>query len=726
MLLPLLALSAALPAQEPVGGWHRPIWSIDSEAGQVLDVTPLVDFDGDGIVEAFVQHGTRGELVSGATGLPWIVQQVPLGVARAHAHDLDGDGAPDLILGEPDYMEAMTVATGRITAWSGANFQAMWRSIGKDGDRLGEGLSFVDVNGDGLPDLRAMRIASASARATALRGNDGNPLWSVRDPGYDLGDWIPDLNGDGVDELLIGRAGGLACFSGATGNQLWTSNQYHAQSQRWSSALVGELDGQPGLELCLGTASFRSGGTNDGIIQVFDAQTGMRRWEVQAWVVYEDLAENLTLLDADGDGDLEVLSAARKQLVQFDGATGLELWRRDHSHADPAETVYLSHQDGDGILDAVLHHRGRRGFLEAYSGKNGQVLWYYEGRTSDEGFAHVLPVDLDQNGIQDYITASPDASGLTRRGGSVRAINGETGTLFWARGGALENSRLGAAAMLAELDGQPGLDLVLRANPLVGTNPETGYLGVHGLSGAKIWDAALEPRNRDSETWDFVDLQGAGMQDLLILGGESPTMSTRGLMLQGADGGIAWAHRLKSTGHASGAVLITAVHDANGDQLRDLLWLRRLPDGRTILELVSGADLAWQSGLSASGDQLSVSAGGALQLQLDLPSDAARHFYQVLASVTGTGPTEVIGLPVPLSDDVALMRTLSGLDQGILRPQIGRLDAASQASVDLVLAPSQFGASLVGRTLYLAAITQPTPSVAPERSTQAVAIQLLP
>lgn len=727
MLIPLLALSAPLPAQEPVGGWHRAIWSIDSEAGQALDVTPLVDFDGDGIIESFVRHGTRGELVSGATGLPLVVQQVPLGVAHAHAQDLDGDGAPDLILGEPQYVGSKSLMTGRITAWSGATLQPMWRRVGQEGDRLGEAIQFVDANGSGLPDLRAIQGAASTSSATTIRGTDGEVLWSIRDSGYAFADWIPDLNGDGVDELLLGRANDLACHSGRTGTSLWSSSQYVSQAKKWSTVLIGELNGQPGLELCLGIPGYKPlGGAKRGAVQVFDAATGVRQWEVRAWVTYEDLAENLYLVDADGDGNQEVLSASKFQIVQFDGNSGSERWRRAFTEPFEIREFFAADQNSDGELDLVLHRQGFPGSMQAVSGTNGVDIWRYDGRTHDEQFERVIASDLNLDGTQDYLAISPEASGLTHRGGSVRAIHGLTGSVLWARGGALPETRLGLRAMLAELDGNPGKDVLLLGAPELGVNPETGYVGVHGASGAKLWSSALEPRNRDSETWDLVDLQGLGKQDLLILGGESPRLSTRSLMLKGGDGDLAWAHRLSSTGLPSGAALLTVVHDSDGDQVRDLLWLRRLPDGRTILELVSGADLAWQSGLSASGDQLSVSAGGTLQLQIEMPSDSARHFYQLLASVTGMGPTEVIGLQVPLSDDVALMRTLSGLDQGILRPQIGRLDAASQASVDLVLAPGQFGSSMVGRTLYLAAITQPTPSVAPEHSTQAVAIQLLP
>ena len=727
MLIALLALSTPLPAQEPVGGWHRPIWSIDSEAGQPLEVTPLVDFNGDGIDDAFVKHGTRGELVSGATGLPLIVQQIPLGSAVAYAEDLNGDGAPDLIVGEPNYMEAMTVVTGRITAWSGATLQPLWRRVGEDGDRLGENVEFVDADGDGLPDLRAQRSAAATTRAMTLRGVDGLPLWSIRNSGFDFGGWIPDLNGDGVEDFLLGRANHLACLDGHTGAQLWTNAQYVSGSNKWSSAFVAELNGQPGLELCLGIRDFQQSGSGErGAIQVFDVATGLRLWEVRAWVTYTDLAEQLHLVDADGDGDQEVLSASRTQIVQLDGGTGSELWQREVTSSHLVDGIYSGDQDADGVLDIVVHRRGFPGSLQAYGGVDGQTLWRYDGRTQDEQFEQVIQEDLNLDGTPDYLAASPEASGLIHRGGSVRVINGATGTVLWARGGALRETRLGLRAMLAELDGQAGIDVVLLGAPDTGINPETGYLGVHGASGMRLWGIQIEPRNRLDEVWTPVDLEGDGSEDLLILGSLFDLSLSRSMLLSGEDGIPTWEHRVNSTGLASGLSWVATLSDADGDQLNDLLWLRRTPDGRSILELVSGADLDWQAGMSASQNQVSVAQGGTLQLQLAMPPASARHFYQVLASITGSGPSEVIGLQVPLSQDVALTRTLSGLDFGILRPQIGRLDAASQATVDFVLAPGQFGAGLVGRTLYLAAITQPTPSVAPERSTQAVAIQLLP
>ena len=153
MLISLLTLVSMAPAQEPVGGWHAPIWSIDSDLGQGVQAKPLVDFDGDSVPEVFVQHGTVGELVSGATGLALIRQQVPFGGAHAEAADLDGDGAPELVLFEPDYSEAGLTQCGRITAWAGAPLQPLWRARGEQAqDQLGRKAELVDMSGDGLPE----------------------------------------------------------------------------------------------------------------------------------------------------------------------------------------------------------------------------------------------------------------------------------------------------------------------------------------------------------------------------------------------------------------------------------------------------------------------------------------------------------------------------------------------------------------------------------------------
>ena len=225
--------------------------------------------DGDGTPDLLVgapnASGNQGRaaLVSGASGAVLRTLTSPnaqadgfFGFSVAGPGDLDGDGTPDLVVGATDEEAAVGGAQvtdqGQAHAFSGADGSALWSGT----PRTAEGAIFFgrvaalggDATGDGVPDViagavRARAGGQRSGRAYLLSGADGSVVYALdsvnaQDNGF-FGHTlagVPDLDGDGVPEVLVGspfetvfveasqqdllRAGTIHLFSGADGSLL--------------------------------------------------------------------------------------------------------------------------------------------------------------------------------------------------------------------------------------------------------------------------------------------------------------------------------------------------------------------------------------------------------------------------------------------------------------------------------------------------------------------------
>lgn len=184
------------------------------------------DVDGDGIDDFAVGSADsasgggsgrgRVDLFSGRTSatLFSLVGQPPydasLGISLAGRADFDGDGVPDLVVGDS--------SNSKNGAFSGAAFiysGATASLLGEwEGANAGDGFGFAvavlaDANGDGRPDLLAGSLTDTEATATLISGGTGHELYQFRSG--KSGDYYAtvvcnaeDLTGDGISDLAIG------------------------------------------------------------------------------------------------------------------------------------------------------------------------------------------------------------------------------------------------------------------------------------------------------------------------------------------------------------------------------------------------------------------------------------------------------------------------------------------------------------------------------------------
>ena len=170
------------------------------------------------------------------------------GWSVAPAGDINGDGIPDVIVGDPHYNVLGdgegSFTVGRIFVFSGATDTVLLtldNPIVDENARDGYSVvSLGDTNGDGVPDILAgapgQHIGDESEGllvgvAYLYSGANGALLRTFNDPttevdarfGFAVAN-AGDLNGDGVSDAIIGAPGKgkVFVFSGKTGTLLFT------------------------------------------------------------------------------------------------------------------------------------------------------------------------------------------------------------------------------------------------------------------------------------------------------------------------------------------------------------------------------------------------------------------------------------------------------------------------------------------------------------------------
>ena len=298
-------------------------------AGAALAV---LDLDGDGLAELVV-GGPGGE--SGA-GIVWIVSEPEAGslsqagarlvgasgvdeagTTLGSAGDLDGDGAPELLIGAPGAdasAGAVYVIGGALSGEVDLGEAATVWTGERSRDEVGPAAGLGDLDGDGVPDLAigapGESSAGENAGAVALLTEPGGgsladgTLWLGEAEGDAAGvavAGVGDTDGDGYADVLVGGpnnddasdyAGacwlllGPASLGGSlSGADATRTGASAAENAGGSLAAPGDIDGDGFADLVVGSPWGDGGASNSGV----------------AWILYGPVSGTASLSTSDAE-----------------------------------------------------------------------------------------------------------------------------------------------------------------------------------------------------------------------------------------------------------------------------------------------------------------------------------------------------------------------------------------------------------------------------------------
>ena len=376
------------------------------------------------------------------------------GRATAGVPDADGDGRGDLLVGAPSEAGSDVDGAGRAYLFSGHDgslLHTLASPNARSGGEFGASVAATeDTDGDGRGDLligaprEEVGAHSGAGRAYLFSGATGAVLLTLESPlpqgGGRFGGAVarvPDADGDGVEDLLVGAdhedggdvgSGRAHLFSGASGAWLATLASPNPQvAGAFGEAVAGvpDVDGDGRGDLLVGAWFERVDGRDEaGRAYLFSGARGalLRTLESPNADWRGDFGRSVAGLpdvDRDGAGDLLIgapgedveghIAAGRAYL--FSGADGALLHPLEAP--TPAEgerygsTVAAAPDaDGDGVGDLLLGSRERVG------GESGAGRVAVASGTSGARLLTLVSPNAERSGyFGDSVAGVPDADG---------------------------------------------------------------------------------------------------------------------------------------------------------------------------------------------------------------------------------------------------------------------------------------------------------------------------
>ncbi|NQU50663.1 MAG: FG-GAP repeat protein [Planctomycetes bacterium] len=500
-----------------------------------------------------------------------------------------------------------------------------------------------------------------------------------------------DLNGDGYDEILIGRV--VESFGGfeRTGTVELISGIDYSSLMKWGGniedsefgeaiCMVSDSDGDGIDDIAIGAPSEALGA---GAVYLFSGAppyTPLKYWGG----IDNDDNFGCSIADAgdrNGDGTPDLLIGASGfdyfslglydsgKAYLFSGndpqATGLiREWEGVSDGGNlGASVLVMDDMSGDGVQDFVLGQPGigpfgqSEGAVLVVSGADGSPLMEMDSDDGTEGFGSALasPGDFDNDGWPDILVGAPKMDPLAQGHeiGFVILYSGATGEelFFWK--GEEKFSWFGFSIDTADIDGD-GADEILVGSPLYTGDGPTNWGAFYAYSGT---------------TGELI-LRQTGTQESHILG-----------------------------------AFCRFGGDVNNDGVTEIIapyWDNPFSVNRTGKVAIYSSEIIPQ--MTSSSTTLSVSAGGTIEFDLDFTSDASFYYYKLLFSSAGMGPVNILGLSVPLSYDVNLVNSYLGIYPPFFSNPTGLLNPSGQSTVKLIVPPNAIPTALIGSTYYFASI----------------------
>ena len=394
------------------------IWQYDTNMGGIFpawveELTIINDVSGNGIQEVIA--GTKGYgyqvfCIEGETGS--LIWDYPMSTKVGDLktiEDLNGNGSQDVLVAEGFrfVIPPIPPVGPKLYCLDGETGVEIW-SFTPDPQGFIPVLDIIpDVTGDGISDIIA---GSDSCWVALVDGFNGNAVWVSSVPGQHIQAVSPigDVDNDGLCDVLIGNwdnpgiETGSYCFSGADGAMLWERTIGDVQSNSVKSIPDINDDGIEDVII----------GTMEGIMYAFSGTSFPPPIWQTATGTDQIIQEVVITQDITGDGKNEIIAGSWDDNVYcFDGASGSILWT--YQVANWVHTVAITEDiSGDGVKDILVGDRGfptangYSGAVYCLNGIDGTLLWNYE--TDHMVWAVSQIEDVNGNGAFDVVAGSDD------------------------------------------------------------------------------------------------------------------------------------------------------------------------------------------------------------------------------------------------------------------------------------------------------------------------------
>ncbi|MCB1565449.1 MAG: VCBS repeat-containing protein [Rhodanobacteraceae bacterium] len=440
-----------------------------TDDAHVTTALQMFDVDGDGDLDLIAGNvgGDPSRVYLNADGLgsSWIGSDLPGSNSQYPRSlalgDVDGDGDPDLVLGNDGQ-------TNQLYRNDGSGGFTAAGSIGSETDNT-RALSLVDVDGDGDLDL----ITGNATQVNRLYLNNGSsdPFANVNatdistDTHFTSALAVGDVDGDGDPDLIAGNNNGQPnrLYLNRSIPDPWGGVSSNALSGSAANKVVvlGDVDRDGDIDLIAGNAAgtepkrlYLNNGSIDPWVGVTPVSIGSEAGGTRA----------LALGDVDGDGDLDLVDARANAVNRYylgDGSGGFDSGSDISSDADNTAAIVLGDVDRDGDLDVIA---GNDGVADRLYLNNGTADPWRDGDGGSIVSATDLPGavlatqalalgDVDRDGDLDLIAANAGAANRLY-------LNDNSPGVFGSASGITTDADLSFAIVLGDVDHDGDLDLI--------------------------------------------------------------------------------------------------------------------------------------------------------------------------------------------------------------------------------------------------------------------------
>ncbi|HET6201917.1 MAG TPA: FG-GAP-like repeat-containing protein [Planctomycetota bacterium] len=355
------------------------------------------------------------------------------GRALAGVGDVNGDGKDDLIVGAFLADPGGLADAGEAKVFSGGTGSELFTFSGTTpGQHLGTSVAGVgDVNGDGVPDVAVGDASSAKIFSVA----NGTLLLTLSPFSEYYGhalSGVGDVNGDGRADIIAGdfSADQARVFSGATGTVLFTfTGTIPGGNFGISTAGVGDVNGDSIPDCAVGAhVEDPFGLPNAGRVHVFSGAGGSLLYSLNPDGADDQFGVSVAGAgDVDGDGLADFIAGAwqpagglgyAKVFSGPDGAVLLTFNGTSGGHGFGLSVAGVGDVNGDSAPDFLVGARGPNpsdgvsaGVAMVFSGANGVALHTVSGTAGGDRFGEFVAnaEDVNGDGVPDLGIGAPAA-----------------------------------------------------------------------------------------------------------------------------------------------------------------------------------------------------------------------------------------------------------------------------------------------------------------------------